>query len=144
MKALSLVALALVGCGAAAKPASTPSQPTVTAEITASEYEGPIYKASATTGWSVLTEPTEIRESRQKFHLGAQFEGIALQNVKGSSHIKMVDVVFTDGSQQSIKLGQTLNDWQSTIPLALLRGKIDYIVVHGTTNVGSSYRLLGA
>lgn len=144
MKALSLVALALVGCGAAAKPASTPTQPTVTAEITASEYEGPIYHTRSSTGWSVLTEPTEIKESRQKFRLDAKFEGIALQNVKGSSHIKAVDVVFTDGSSQSIKLGQTLNDWQSTIPLALLRGKIDYIVVHGTTNVGSSYRLLGA
>jgi hypothetical protein len=144
MKALLL--LVIVGCASTAKPVTTSikPEPIVTAEISASEYEGPIYSNREKTGWSVLTEPTEIRQSRQKFQLDAPFESIALQNVKGSSHIKMVDVVFADGSSQSIKLGQTLNDWQSTIPLAVLRGKIDYIVVHGTTNVGSSYRLLGA
>jgi len=142
MKALFLVAL--VGCGAAARPvATTPSESVVKVELEASKYDGPIYPL-AKSGWSVLTDPTVIRESRQVFQLDAQLDGIALQNVNGSSHITMVDVVFSDGHSQSIKLGQILNNQQSTIPLAVAGGKIDYIVVHGTTNVGSSYRLLGA
>ena len=144
MKALLL--LAFVGCAATAKPSSMALQPEpiATAEVASSMYEGPIYSARAKTGWSILTDPTEIRQSRQKFQLGASFGGIALQNVSGSSHITMVDIIFADGHAQSIKLGQSLNPYQSTIPLALQDGKIDYIVVHGTTNVGSSYRLLGA
>jgi len=122
-----------------------PNQSNVMLNSDSSEYIGPIYSKHASTGWAILTDPTHIANSRQIIRVSGLFNGgLMLQNVKGSSQIKMVNVRFADGRTQTIKLDQSLSSAQSVIRLAVQRGELDYIVVYGTTNVGGTYRVLGS
>jgi len=109
-----------------------------------SEYVGPIYSKNATTGWAVLTDPTHIERSRQIVRIAGRFNGgIKLENVTGTSSVTMVNVMFADGSTQSIKLDRTLTGRQS-VQVPVRRGELDYIVVYGVTAAGGTYRVLGS
>ncbi|MEJ7598466.1 MAG: hypothetical protein WKG01_11200 [Kofleriaceae bacterium] len=129
-------------------PVSTfnPNQSNVKLNTDSSEYIGPIYslRTQYDYGWAALTDPTRIEKSREIIRVSGRHKALMLQNVKGSSHIKMVNVRFKDGRTQTIKLERNLNSWQPSLQLPLQKGAVDYIVVYGTTTVGSSYRVLGA
>ena len=126
------------------RPTFHPNASNVKLNADSSEYIGPIYSHRTTYGWAILTDPTRIEKSREIIRVSGQHKALMLQNVKGSSHIKMVNVRFKDGRTQTIKLEQNLSGYQPTIQLHLQKGAVDYIVVYGTTMVGSSYRVLGA
>jgi hypothetical protein len=109
-----------------------------------SEYIGPIYSKHTTPGWAVLTDPTHIERTRQIVRIAGRFNGgLKLENVTGSSNVTMVNVVFSDGSGQTIRVDRTLTGRQSA-QLAVRRGELDYIVVYGATAPGGTYRILGS
>lgn len=110
-----------------------------------SEYTGPIYDMRRGFGWSTLTDPTHIEMSRQIIRLDGRFGGLMLQNVTGTTQIKMVKIRFANGQpDQTIVLNKSLGGWSSNLFLNVQRAPIQYIVVYGTSHAGSSYRVLGA
>ena len=111
-----------------------------------SEYIGPIYSMPRWNerAWTKLTDPTRIELTRQIVRVSGRFDALMLQNVTGSSSIRLVKIRFADGgSDQTIMLNQNLNSYRSTIQLNVQHRPIEYIVVYGTTNFNSSYRVLG-
>jgi hypothetical protein len=111
--------------------------------VDSSEYIGPIYSKHSTSGWAVLTDPTYIARSRQIVRIAGRFNGgLKLENVTGTSHVTMVNVMFADGTSQSIKLDHTLGGRRS-VQVPVRRGVLVYIVVYGTTSSDGTYRILG-
>ena len=111
-----------------------------------SEYIGPVYAMPHWNelSWAKLTDPTRIEQGRQIVRVTGRFDALMLQNVTGSSSIKLVKVRFADGgADQTITLNQDLNSYRSTIQLGIEHRPISYIVVYGTSNFNSSYRVLG-
>jgi len=109
-----------------------------------SEYTGPIYTRQPSYGWAALTDPTRIEMKRQIVRVNGQFSAFMLQNVSGSSHIDLVKIMFRDGHQETVNINQDLTGWRSQTTFAVNRAPIDYIVVYGTTNGNSTYRVLGS
>ncbi|MEJ7596854.1 MAG: hypothetical protein WKG01_02995 [Kofleriaceae bacterium] len=110
-----------------------------------SEYTGPVFNRARGFGWSALTEPTRIEMNRQIIRLNGQFGGLMLQQVSGNSQIKMVKIRFANGlPDQTITLNQALSRASSNLMLNVQHQPIEYIVVYGTSNAGSTYRMLGA
>jgi hypothetical protein len=110
-----------------------------------SEYIGPIYPMSRwNDGWSALTDPTRIELTRQIVRVNGRFDALMLQNMTGSSSIRLVKIRFKDGGlDQTIMLNQNLNNYRSSIRLDVQRRPIEYIVVYGTSSFNSTYRVLG-
>jgi len=112
-----------------------------------SEYIGPIYSMPRwnDAGWFKLTDPTRIELTRQIFNVnGQRFDALMLQNVTGSSSIRLVKVRFSDGSpDQTITLNQNLSSYQSTVQVNVQHHPIQTFVVYGTSNFNSTYRVLG-
>jgi hypothetical protein len=111
-----------------------------------SEYIGPIYSMPRWNerAWTKLTDPTRIELTRQIVRVSGRFDALMLQNVTGSSSIRLVKIRFADGgADQTIMLNKNLNSYQSSLQLNVQHRPIEYIVVYGTTNFNSSYRVLG-
>lgn len=115
-------------------------------------YGKAMWRPSATT-WFDLTEATRIEAGREFFTIGAdkgQFKSLALQALgSGRSEIKQVTIEFLDATGRAKTQVVKLNTWISpkskptiTIDLDGNYRSISRIIVYGSTDRGSAYKLL--
>ena len=101
------------------------------------------------TTWFDLTEATRIDSGREQFNVGAehgQFKSLKLQGLGGgSSQISHISIEYVDGgkSNQKVLVNRSLTaSAPITIDLDGSYRKIARIIVNGSTDRGSAYKIL--
>ena len=101
--------------------------------------------------WFDLSEPTRIDRGRESFHIGADkglFSAIGLQAVAGRSVIDEVKIEYVDAygkiQWQTVFPRQQLDGRNQTLTIALAPGvrAVNNIMVYGSTDRGSAYKLI--
>lgn len=118
-----------------------------------SQYTGVIYSARqyvrASNDWYDLSEATRIDEGREFFTIGANkgsFRGLRLEALgNGRSYIRQVGIEFADGSRtQVVNFDTRIGRGNSSLTIDLDGNyrQIKRIIVYGSTDVGSAYKLM--
>ena len=101
------------------------------------------------TQWTTLASSAKIVGTKEYIRVGAragQFDQLKLQTISGKTQIKLVQINFSNGQSQMVRLNTTL-DRNNTVATVSLNGQnrsISSIVVYGAGNARSAYSVLAA
>ena len=99
--------------------------------------------------WTTLAGSAQITGRSEFIRVGARagaFDRLKLQQLTGTTQIKLVQVNFSNGQSQWVRLNTTLNR-HNTVASIMLDGQnrsIKSIVVYGSGNARASYAILAA
>ena len=106
-------------------------------------YQEPAYRTYST--WQPLTSVERLDRGGDMFDLRTRgrFSQLRLQNQTGRTHVRQIDIVFTDGSRQCVQLNRVLDGNHAMINIQLDGGtrRIDQILVDGRSSRDGSYQL---
>ena len=101
------------------------------------------------TQWTTLASSTKIVGNAETIRVGKRagsFDQIKLEQVSGKTQIKLVQINFSNGQSQWVRLNTQL-DRTNTVAAITLNGQnrqISSIVVYGSGNARSAYSILAA
>jgi len=99
-----------------------------------------IYRPSTT--WQALTSIEQLGRYNDMFDVRGRFAQLRLQNQTGRSYVRSIEVQFTDGSHQVMRVNQTLDGNHAMVNLTLdSTRRIDRIFVDGYTQSGGGLQL---
>ena len=119
-----------------------------------SQYTGSVASQrryfAASNAWYDLTEATRIDSGREFFKIGAEkgaFRGLRLEALgNGRSNIKQVVIEFADGQTKSqvVRLDSWIGRGNASLTIDLdgNHRQISRVIVYGSTDVGSAYKLM--
>ena len=96
--------------------------------------------------WFAITEPMRLLRGRDviNFDVPRAYGQLRIQATSGSSKLFAVNVMFTDGTHQSVALDVQLDAGNPMIQFAIDASKpIDRVIVTGTSTHGGSVQLFG-
>lgn len=106
---------------------------------TPDRYRSDVYRPSTT--WQALTS-IECLDRYNSFDARGRFAQLRLQNQMGRSYVRSIEVLFTDGSRQRMRVDQTLDGNHAMVNLSLDSSRrIDRILVDGYTQSGGGIQL---
>lgn len=98
-------------------------------------YREDVYRPFTT--WQALTSVQQLGRYNDEFDVRGRFGQVRLQNNSGRSYVRSIEVQFTDGSSQIMRVNQLLDGNHAMVNLTLDSSRrLDRILVDGYTQSG--------
>lgn len=99
-----------------------------------------VYRPS--TSWQALTSVERLGRRNDVFDVRGRFAQLRLQNQTGRTYVRSIEVQFTDGSRQRMRVNRTLDGNHAMVNLQLDGSRrLDRIFVDGYSERGGSIQL---
>lgn len=96
--------------------------------------------------WMVIASSSQLSRGRDVIAANARLSTLKLVALKGATKIGTITVKFANGSQQKIRLDQTIAPSSQPVTIAVNGGvrNVTQIVLSGSSNRRASFEVLGA
>lgn len=94
--------------------------------------------------WVELASPTPASHGREYITVDGRYGLLKIDAAKGRPRVQSVRVVYTDGKEKVVRVGQVLGGKRATAIISLTGSQVDHVVVNTDRGSKGTYTVHGA